>query len=118
LALVRALSAIPAMLMLSALPRTVRAQSDDAKGGYVLSSAARAKQIRQLVSSDLAGKLLSPADAGLGREAHPRAIHTQGLLPHEQDRDARLLSQEDWRQSLERCKVSQHREVAAELPAP
>jgi hypothetical protein len=106
------------MLMLSALPRTVRAQSDDAKGGYVLSSAARVKQIRQLVSSDLAGKLLSPADAGLGREAHPRAIHTQGLLTHEQDRDARLLSQEDWRQSLERCKVSQRREVAAELPAP
>jgi hypothetical protein len=75
------------MLMLSALSRTVRAQSDRAKGEFVLSSAARAKQIRQLVSADLAGKLLASADAGLGREPHPRAVvHTQGLLPHEQDR--------------------------------
>ena len=99
--LVRAFAAIPAMLMLSALPRTVRAQSEVMKGKYVLSSAARAKQIAQLVSSDLADKLLSLADAGLGREAHPRAVvHTQGLLPHEQDRDASVLSQEDWRQTL------------------
>jgi hypothetical protein len=71
------------------------------EGEYVLSFAARAKQIRQLISSDLADKLLSLADAGLGRERHPRAVvHTQGLLPHEQERDASLLSQEDWRQTL------------------
>ena len=99
--LVRALSAMPAMLMVSASPRTVRAQSNGAKGGFVLSSAARAKQIRQLVSSNLADKLLASADAGLGRDPHPHAVvHTQGLLPHEQDRDASLLSQEDWRQTL------------------
>ena len=99
--LVRALAAIPAMLLLSAFPRAVRAQSDQEKGQYVLSSEARARQIRQLVSSDLANKLRSLADGGLGRELHPRAVvHTQGLLPHEQDRDASLLSQEDWRQTL------------------
>jgi hypothetical protein len=48
---VQALSAIPAMSMLSASPRAVRAQSDGVKGEYVLSSAARAKRIQQLVSS-------------------------------------------------------------------
>jgi hypothetical protein len=99
--LVRALAAMPAMLLLSPFPRAVRAQSDQEKGQYVLSSEGRARQIRQLVSSDLADKLRSLADGGLGRELHPRAvIHTQGLLPHEQDRDASLLSQEDWRQTL------------------
>jgi hypothetical protein len=99
--LAQVLCAIPAVAILSAWPRPVRAQGESAKGGYVLSSAARAKRIRQLVSSDLADKLLASADAGLGRELHPRAVvHTQGLLPHEQDRDASLLSQEDWRQTL------------------
>jgi hypothetical protein len=92
---------MPAMLMLSAVPRTLRAQSGGTKRGYVLSDAARAKQIRQLVSPDLAAKLCSLADAGLGREPHLRkVVHTQGLLPHERDRDASLLSQEDWRQTL------------------
>jgi hypothetical protein len=99
--LLQALYAIPGMLMLSAVPRVLRAQSDGAKRGYVLSSAARAKQIRQLVSPVLADKLRSLADPGLGREPHLReVVHTQGLLPHEQDRDASLLSQEDWRQTL------------------
>jgi hypothetical protein len=99
--LVRALAAMPAMLLLSPFPRAVRAQSDQEKGQYVLSSEGRARQIRQLVSSDLADKLRSLADGGLGRELHPRAVvHTQGLLPHEQDRDASLLSPEDWRQTL------------------
>ena len=99
--LLRAVAAIPGTLMLTGLPRLVHAQSDSPSGVYVLSSSARAKQIRQRVSSDLADKLRSLADAGLGREAHFRAVvHTQGLLPHEQDRDASLLSQEDWRQTL------------------
>jgi hypothetical protein len=99
--LLRVLAAIPSILMLPALPRVVCAQSDVKNGVYVLSSTARAIQIRQRVSSNLADKLRSLADAGLGREAHPRAVvHTQGLLPHEQDRDASLLSQEDWRQTL------------------
>jgi hypothetical protein len=89
------------MLMMAALPRAVRAQDDGVKGGFVLSSATRAMQIRQRVSSDLANQLRSAADAGLARELHPRAVvHTQGLLPHEQDRDASVLSQEDWRQTL------------------
>ena len=92
---------IPAMLMMAALPRAVRAHGDGVKGRFVLSSATRATQIRQRVSSDLARKLQSAADAGLARELHPRAVvHTQGLLPHEQDRDASVLSQEDWRQTL------------------
>jgi hypothetical protein len=99
--LLRALSAIPAAFILSAVPRVLRAQSDGVKGGYALSSAARAKQIQQLVSPDLADKLRTLADAGPGRAPHPRTVvHTQGLLPHEQDRDASLLSQEDWRQTL------------------
>jgi hypothetical protein len=96
-----AVAAIPAMVMLPALPRLVHAQSDSSNGMYVLSSAARAKQIRQRVSSSLADKLRVLADGGLEREPHPRAVvHTQGLLPHEQDRNAGLLSQEDWRQTL------------------
>jgi hypothetical protein len=99
--LLPALSAIPAAFILSAVPRVLRAQSDGVKGGYAVSSAARAKQIQQLVSADLADKLRALADAGLGRAPHPRTVvHTQGLLPHEQDRDASLLSQEDWRQVI------------------
>jgi hypothetical protein len=95
------MAAIPAMLTMSALPRLARAQSVDANDLYVLSSPARAKQIRQRVSPELADTVRALADAGLARELHPRAVvHTQGLLPHEQDRDASVLAQEDWRQTL------------------
>lgn len=95
------MAAIPAMLTLSALPHLARARSTDANGGYVLSSTARVRQIRQRVAPELADAIRALADAGLTRESHPRAlVHTQGLLPHEQDRDASVLAQEDWRQAL------------------
>ncbi|SDG23296.1 Alginate lyase [Paraburkholderia phenazinium] len=92
------------MWLMSAMPRGVRAQESSAaraSGTFVLSSAQRAVQIRQHVTPALVAQIRSLADAGLGRESHPRAVvHTQGLLPHEQDRDASVLAQEDWRQTL------------------
>jgi hypothetical protein len=89
------------MLMMSALPRVARAQNDVVYDAFVLSSVARQTTIRRCVSADLADELRSLADADLTREPHPRAVvHTQGLLPHEQDRDASVLAQEDWRQTL------------------
>jgi hypothetical protein len=103
LQLLGGIAVIPAMLLMSALPRVVRAQAphDSAAGTFSLSSAARAAQIRQRVTPQLVDQMRSLADAGLAREPHPRAIvHTQGLLPHEQERDASLLAQEDWRQAL------------------
>jgi hypothetical protein len=97
---------IPAMWLMAALPRAGRAQSPsgaatDPAYTFALSSPARAAQIRQRTTPALAGQLKSQADAGLARELHVRAlVHTQGLLPHEQDRDASVLAQEDWRQTL------------------
>jgi Alginate lyase len=81
-----AVAAMPAVSTLSAFPRMACAQQSDAfRGPYVLSSAQRGAQIRQRVSLGLADKMRSLADAGLGREPHPRAVvHTQ----------------EDWRQTL------------------
>jgi len=102
--LLGAAAALPAMWLMSALPGGVRAQESNtaqAGGTFALSSAQRAAQIRQRVTPELAGQIRSLADAGLAREPHPRAVvHTQGLLPHEQERDASVLAQEDWRQTL------------------
>lgn len=99
-------AAIPALLLMAALPRTARAQAQRSEAAntartFALSSPARAAQIRQSVTPALADQLKSLADAGLAREPHVRAVvHTQGLLPHEQERDASVLAQEDWRQTL------------------
>lgn len=100
------IATIPLVLLMAALPRAGRAQAqsgeaNSAAGSFVLSSQARAAQIRQSVTPALANQLKSLADAGLARELHVRAVvHTQGLLPHEQARDASVLAQEDWRQAL------------------
>jgi hypothetical protein len=70
-------------------------------GTFVLLSAKRAAQIRERVSPELAATLVSGAQANLARTPHPRAVvHTQGLLPHEQDRDASLVAREDWHDAL------------------
>lgn len=99
--LLASVAALPAMLIMSALPRTAQAQGEVVKSGFALSSPARAMQIRQRVPADMADRLLASADAGLARELHVRpVVHTQGLLPHEGDRDVSQLSQEDWRQTL------------------
>ncbi|NPT57193.1 alginate lyase family protein [Paraburkholderia elongata] len=97
---------IPALLLMAALPRAARAQAQSGEaismaGTFALSSPARAAQIRQSVAPALANQLKSLADEGLAREPHVQAVvHIQGLLPHEQNRDASVLAQEDWRQTL------------------
>ncbi|MBV8627349.1 MAG: alginate lyase family protein [Paraburkholderia sp.] len=99
--LLGAAAAVPTLLLMSMLPRAAPAQAEDVRGLFVLSSAERAAQIRERVSAGLADPIRALADAGLAREPHPRAVvHTQGLLPKEQDHDASQLSQEDWRQTL------------------
>ena len=81
-------------------PTTPQAGSHGA-GTFVLSSAQRAAQIRERVSPELAATLVGKAQANLARTPHPRAVvHTQGLLPHEQDRDASVLAREDWHDTL------------------
>jgi hypothetical protein len=99
----RVLGTLAALSVLGTLAplKRLRAQEGGARAAYVLSSSSRAAQIRQRVPADLAATLRAQADAGLARSPHPRAVvHTQGLLPHEQDRDASLEAQEDWRQTL------------------
>jgi hypothetical protein len=99
----RFLGALAASCALAAFvrPAAVRAQGKREDATYVLSSPERVEQIRRRVPASLAAALRTQADAGLARLPHPRAVvHTQGLLPHEQDRDASVQSQEDWRQTL------------------
>ncbi|SMG55466.1 alginate lyase family protein [Paraburkholderia susongensis] len=109
-----ALAAWPAFCALSAagaLAPLNRAYAQSAGAGsqadsrhsatFVLSSAERAAQIRERVPADLAAALRSKAQATLSRAPRPRAVvHTQGLLPHEQDHDASLLAREDWHDTL------------------
>ncbi|WP_322013409.1 alginate lyase family protein [Paraburkholderia sp. J12] len=99
----RFLGALAASCALAAFvrPSPTRAQDEREDTTYVLSSPERREQIRRRVSAPLVAALREQADAGLARLPHPRAVvHTQGLLPHEQDRDASVQSQEDWRQTL------------------
>lgn len=99
----RVLQALAAISALGALAPLRRAHAQGAHEGatYVLSTSGRAAQIRRRAPADVVAALRAQADAGLAREPHPRAVvHTQGLLPHEQDRDASVQAQEDWRQTL------------------
>jgi len=68
---------------------------------YALISPQRAEALAGTEPPGVAAQLISQAHAGLARELHVReVVHTQGLLPHEGDRDASLLSQQDWQQTL------------------
>jgi hypothetical protein len=107
--LIGSAAALSLALLAAARPRALRAQEPGGDGQrlFALSSSARAVQIRQSVTPALAGQLSALADAGLTREPHPRdVVHTQGLLPHEQDRDASVQAQEDWRQALTQALAS------------
>ncbi|QBR03383.1 alginate lyase family protein [Paraburkholderia pallida] len=97
----RFLGALAALCACGAFAPFDRARAQSAQATFVLSSPARAAQIRRRVPAPLAAALRAQADASMARVPHPRAVvHTQGLLPHEQDRDASVQAQEDWRQTL------------------
>jgi hypothetical protein len=69
--------------------------------GYALTSPQRAQTLAASLPADVASQLTVLADGGLGRDLHVRAVvHTQGLLPHEDDHDASVQAQQDWRQTL------------------
>ena len=68
---------------------------------YALFSTQRAEALAGNVPPAVAAQLISLAQAGLTRALHVReVVHTQGLLPHEGDRDASVLAQQDWQQTL------------------
>jgi len=95
--LLRGLAAAPALV----LPRTGLSASIDPDATFVLTPAGRAASLASHVPADVARQLIAEADTQLARGMNVRAVvHTQGLLPHEGDRDASLLAQEDWRQTL------------------
>lgn len=72
--------------------------------GYALIAPPRALELAALVPSGVASQLIAEADAGLARGMHARpVVHTQGLLPHEGERDASVQAQEDWRQTLKQA---------------
>lgn len=99
----RALVALPALAALGGLMRSgiARAEGDGEAVTYVLSSAARVAQLRERMPADLVGMLRAQAQADLTRTPLPRAIvHTQGLLPREQDHDASIEARKDWHATL------------------
>lgn len=68
---------------------------------YALTSLQRAEALAASVPPAVAAQLISQAHTSLARPLHVRDIvHTQGLLPHEGDRDASVLAQQDWQQTL------------------
>ncbi|KWR74322.1 hypothetical protein RN01_30645 [Cupriavidus sp. SHE] len=95
--MLRGIAAAPALMLVGM--RASEAASSAAT--FALTPLERAVSLASRVPADVARQLLADADAHLARGPNVRAVvHTQGLLPHEGDRDASLLSQEDWRQTL------------------
>ncbi|QOT82120.1 alginate lyase family protein [Cupriavidus basilensis] len=95
--MLRGLVATPALLLMGMHKATAKTSATT----FALTPPVLAASLAAHTPADVARQLAADAEAQLTRGMNVRAlVHTQGLLPHEGERDASLLAQKDWRQTL------------------
>ncbi|WP_172961451.1 alginate lyase family protein [Pandoraea apista] len=71
------------------------------EASFALTSDMQADALRASVPEKVAASLVRKARESLSRASHVMpVVHTQGLLPHQGNRDESVLAQEDWRDTI------------------